>query len=174
MASRRTFRRILTRKRAIWVNIPFASVAFTETVNTQQLLVPEDWESQFSGNANETCTLRAIVGELIWSQTAVGTAGNVGYWGIYLADKDATVVPTFSVAGMSDVSWLRTGSRKVTASVTASAIEQTHIGSQEVSVMAKRKLTSRDAIYIAAQFGTDAATPAGTLGGILRFLIARN
>jgi len=162
------------RKRAIWVNIPFSAVTFSETVNTQQLVVPEDWESQFSGNANETCVLRAIVGELVWSQTAVGTAGGNGFWGIYVADKDATVVPTFSVAGMSDVSWLRTGSRKTSASITASAIEQTFVGTQPIAVKSKRKLSSRDAIYIAAQFGTDAASPAGTLGGLLRFLIARN
>ena len=177
MAFRRFARRPVARgvrKKAIWINIPFGNVAFTETVNNQLLLAPEDWEAQFTGLANESCSLRAIVGELVWSQTAVGTAGGCGFWGIYISDKDATVLPTFSVVGMGDVDWLRTGARKTSATVTASAIEQTYVGTQEVTVKARRKLKSRDAVYIAAQFGTDAASPAGTLGGLLRFLIVRD
>jgi len=170
----RTRRSLALRKKAIWVNVPFGSVAFTETVGTQLLVAPEDWEAQFGGNANETCSLRAIVGELVWSQTVVGTAGGNGFWGIYIADKDATVAPTFSVAGMADVDWLRTGSRKTSATVTASAIEQTVVGTQAIQVKARRRLKSRDSIYIAAQFGTDAASPAGVLSGLLRFLIARD
>ena len=162
------------RKKAIWVNVPFGNVAFTEAVGNQVLVVPEDWEAQFGGNANETCSLRAIVGELNWVQTVVGTAGGNAFWGIYISDKDATVVPTFAVAGMADVDWLRTGARSTTASVTASVLQSTVLGVQPIMIKARRKLKSRDSIYIAAQFGADAASPAGVLGGLLRFLIARD
>ena len=46
------FRRVacrVPRKRAVWVNIPFGSVAFSEVVGNQDLLVPEDWEASFTG-----------------------------------------------------------------------------------------------------------------------------
>jgi len=175
MAFRRTTRfRRGPRKRAIWVNIPFGAVAFTETVGTQGLLLPEDWEAQFAGSSNETAVLRAVVGELCWSQTTVGTAGGVGYWGIYIADKDATVPPTFSVAGMADSDWLRVGARITSSSVTATLVQTLHEGTQAIDIRAKRKLKSRDTVWIAAQFGTDAAAPAGSLSGILRFLVARD
>ena len=167
-------RSLALRKKAIWVNIPFGSVAFTETVGSQSLILPEDWEAQFSGSANETCSLRAIVGELIIQQTVVGTAGGTLFWGIYIADKDATVPPTFSIAGMADSDWLRTGCRGTSSSVTDSINAHTWGATQPILVKARRKLKSRDAIYIAAQFGTDAAAPAGVIGGMLRFLIARD
>jgi len=162
------------RKKAVWVNVPFAAIAFTETVGAQLLVTAEDWEAQFGGNANETAVLRAIVGEVTVIQTAVGTAGNTGYWGLYIADKDATVPPTFSQAGMGDVDWLHVGARAVTTSVTASVLQSTHIGTEPILVRAKRKLKSRDAIYIVGGYAAEAATPAGTLGGLLRFLIARD
>jgi len=173
MAFRRTIVRRGPRKRAIWVNIPFASVAFSESVGTQGLVVPEDWEAQFAGSSNETAVLRAVVGQITWSQTAVGTAGGTGYWGIYINDKDATVAPTFSVAGMADADWLHVGARAISGSVTATLVAsiQSH---QEVAIRAKRRLKSRDTIWIAAQFGADAASPTGTLGGLLRFLISRD
>jgi len=169
-----TRRRILTRKRAIWVNIPFGNVAFTESVGNQLLLTPEDWEAQFAGAANETAVLRAVVGQIVWSQTVVGTAGGNGFWGIYIADKDSTVPPTFSTAGMGDYDWLRVGTRLTSSSVTATLVQTLREGTEEIFIRAKRRLKSRDAIYIAAQFGTDAASPAGVLGGILRFLVARD
>ena len=161
------------RKRAIWINVPFGAVSFTETANTQQLLVPEDWESQYAGNGNEVATLRAIVGEIIVMQTTVGTAGGNAFWGMYIADKDATVLPSFSVAGMADVDWLRTGVRGTSATVTASVLQASNQFTVPIAVKAKRRLKSRDAIYICAQYGTDAAAPAGVLSGLLRFLVAR-
>ena len=161
------------RKRAIWINVPFGAVNFTESANTQQLLVPEDWESQYAGNGNEVATLRAIVGEIVVMQTVVGTAGGNAFWGMYIADKDATVVPSFSVAGMADVDWLRTGVRGTSSTVTASVLQSSNQFTIPIAVKAKRRLKSRDAIYIAAQYGTDAAAPAGVLCGLLRFLVAR-
>jgi len=163
-----------TRKRAIWVNIPFGAVAFTESVGNQLLLTAEDWEAQFAGAANETAVLRAVVGQLTWSQTVVGTAGGNAFWGIYIADKDSTVPPTFSTAGMGDYDWLRVGSRITSSSVTATLVQTLREGTEDIHIKAKRRLKSRDAVYIAAQFGSDAASPAGVLGGILRFLVARD
>jgi len=176
MAFRRrtSVRRVGTRKRAVWINIPFGGISFSETVNTQQLVVPEDWEAQFSGNSNETAVLRAVVGQFVWQQTVVGTAGGQGYWGIYIADKDATVVPTFSVAGMADVDWLRTGCRPTASAVTDSKGACTWSAVEPIEIRAKRRMKSRDAIYLAAQFGTDAASPAGLFSGLLRFLVARD
>jgi len=162
------------RKKAIWVNVPFGAVAYTESAGNQLLLVPEDWEAQFTGLANETCSLRAIVGEITLQQTVVGTAGGNAFWGIYVSDKDATVVPSFSTSGMADVDWLRTGIRATTASITASVLQSTSLSVIPVAVKAKRKLKSRDSVYIVAQFASDAAAPAGVLSGLLRFLIARD
>jgi len=174
MAFRRrmTVRRTGTRKRAIWVNIPFGSIAFTETVGTQLLVVPEDWEAQFSGASNETAVLRAVVGDLGIEQTTVGTTGGNGFFGIYIADKDATVPPTFSVAGMADSDWLHVGAFGTASTlVTQTSASLSH---RAIQIRAKRRLKSRDAIYVAAQYGTDAAAPAGVLYGMLRFLIARD
>jgi len=160
------------RKKAVWINIPFGNVAFTETVGSQVLVLPEDWEAQFSGQANETAVLRAIVGDIGVLQTVVGTTGGNGFFGIYINDKDATVPPTFSVAGMADADWLHTGAFGTASTlVTQTSASLSH---RPVAFRAKRRLKSRDAIYIAAQFGTDAASPAGTLYGLLRFLIARD
>ena len=36
------------RKRAIWVNIPFGGVNFSEVAGEQLLLLPEDWEASFT------------------------------------------------------------------------------------------------------------------------------
>jgi len=158
------------RKRAIWVNIPFSFI-YTESVGNQLLLAPEDWEAQFGGNANETAVLRAIRGAVYWHQTVAGTLGTAAFWGIYISDKDATVVPTFSVAGMADVDWLWTDTycTQGTVSGTGAAVQR-----QQLEIKSKRRLKSRDAVYICAQFGTDLVSPAGIIGGIARFLVARD
>jgi len=171
---RTNVRRAGTRKRAVWINIPFGSVAFTETVGNQDLLVPEDWEASFTGLTQEGAVLRAIVGELVWTQTVVGTAGGNAFWGIYMAGANETAVPVFTTSGMSEVVWLRTGSRMTSASVTASVVQTLYQGVQPIEIKAKRRLDTRTKISICAQFGADAATPAGTLGGLLRFLVARD
>jgi len=176
MAFRSRSRRSIARprKRAIWVNIPFGSVAFTESVGNQALVVPEDWEAQFSGNNNETCSLRAVVGELCFTQTVVGTAGGNYFWGMYIAGANETAVPVFTVAGMGEVDWLRTGCRTTSSVLTDSKGANTWGAVQPIALKAKRKLKSRDTIYICAQFGADLASPAGVIGGLLRFLIARD
>jgi len=175
MAFRRRPRisRLATKKKALWVNIPFGSVSFTESVGNQALLIPEDWEAQFSGTGNETAVLRAIVGALMVQPTVAGTIGTTGFWGIYIAGANETAVPTFTVAGMSEVDWLLTGAFG-TAGTLVSGSSSQPINTQHVFVRAKRRLKSRDSIYICAQYGADAASPAGVLGGILRFLVARD
>ena len=57
-----------------------------------------------------------------------------------------------------------------------SAVSSTNVSTQrmEVNIKSKRKLTSKTAIYIGGQVGVDAASPAFTVGGILRFLVARD
>jgi len=177
MAFRRTTRRGAPRglrKKAVWINIPFGAVAFTESVGNQVLLVPEDWEAQFTGLAIESCVLRAVVGELVFQQTTAGTAGGNYFWGMYIADANNTVVPTFTVAGMSENIWLRTGCRATASTVTDSKGACTWGATQPIEVAAKRRLTSRDSISICAQFGADAASPAGVINGLLRFLVARD
>ena len=173
---KRTFRRAVRRprKRAIWVNIPFGGVAFTESVGNQVLLVPEDWEASFTGLGNEQAVLRAIVGEIVLQQTTVGTAGGNYFWGIYIAGANETAVPSFTTSAMSEVDWLRVGARGTTGSITSSVLQSTMLSSQPIEIRAKRKLKSRDQISICAQFANDAATPAGVLSGILRFLVARD
>jgi len=170
---RRTVRRTGARKRAIWVNIPFGGVNYSETVGRQLLLVPEDWEASFTGLANEHAVLRAVVGEVVFSQTVVGTSGGNLFWGIYLAGIDKAV-PVFTTTGMSDVSWLRTGARATSSSVSASALQASHLLSQPIDIKAKRKLDTNMQISICAQYGADAASPAGVMSGILRFLVARD
>jgi len=162
-----------TRKRAIWVNIPFGGVNFTESVGAQLLLVPEDWEATFTGLANEHAVLRAVVGEICIQQTTAGTSGGNMFWGIYLAGIDKTT-PVFTTTGMSDVSWLRTGVRPTSGSVTASAVQSSNQFVEKISIKAKRKLDTNQQITICAQYGADAASPAGVLSGLLRFLIARD
>jgi len=176
MAFRRSTRRATrgVRKRAVWINIPFGNVNFTESVGDQLLLVPEDWESQFTGLANESATLRAIVGEIFITQTVAATAGAGMFWGMYITGVDATVVPTFTTAGMSEVDWLRTGVRAGSSSITASVLQSTNLSVIPIAVKAKRKLKSRDAIHICAQYGADIGSPAGIMGGLLRFLVARD
>jgi len=169
----RTPRRGPARKRAVWVNIPFGGVAFSETAGKQLLLVPEDWEASFTGLTNERAVLRAIVGEIVIMQTTAGTLGGNMFWGIYLAGIDKAT-PVFTTTGMSDVSWLRTGARPTTASVTATANQGANIFTQTIDIAAKRKLDTNSQISLVAQYGADAASPAGVLSGILRFLIARD
>jgi len=172
---RKTFSRGRSpRKKAIWINIPFGAVNFTESVGNQVLLVPEDWEAQFTGLANESCTLRAVVGEIILMQSVVGTLGGNAFWGIYLTSANETVVPTFSTTGMSEVDWLRTGVRGTSSTVTASVLQSSNQFTIPIAIKSKRKLKSRDSIYICAQYATDAASPAGILSGLLRFLVARD
>jgi len=173
MKYRPRIRRTGTRKRAVWVNIPFGGVNFTESVGRQLLLVPEDWEASFTALTNEHAVLRAIVGEIVFTQTTAGTAGGNFFWGIYLAGIDKAV-PVFTTTGMSDVSWLRTGARATSSVVTQSATVFSSLMSEQVAVMAKRKLDTNSQISICAQYGADAASPAGIMSGILRFLVARD
>jgi len=170
---RRFLRTRVARKRAIWVNIPFGGMNFTESVGRQLLLVPEDWEASFTGLANESAVLRAVVGEIVFSQTTAGTAGGNFFWGIYMAGIDKAV-PVFTTTGMSDVSWLRTGARATSSVVTQSATVFSAIMSQSIDITAKRKLTTNSQISLCAQYGADAASPAGVASGILRFLVARD
>jgi len=161
------------RKRAVWINIPFGGVAFTETVGNQDLLVPEDWEASFTGLTQERAVLRAVVGQIHLIQDTAGTVGGDLFWGIYLAGTNETAVPTFTTSGMSEVVWLTTGSRPTSNVITQSAtifMSQP----QEINVKAKRKLDTRTKIAICAQYGADAASPSGKLGGLLRFLVARD
>ena len=161
------------RKKAVWVNIPFGAVAFTESVGSQLLLTPEDWEAQFGGNDNETAVLRAIVGTLTIQQTVIGTIGTTGFWMLYINDKDATVVPNFTVADLGDIDILRTGAFG-TSGALVGATEGQPSNSIPITVKAKRRLKSRDAVRLALQYGADAAAPAGVAGGLLRFLVARD
>jgi len=170
---RRTVRRTGARKRAIWVNIPFGGVNFSETAGKQLLLVPEDWEASFTGLANEHAVLRAVVGEICLVQTVIGTLGGNMFWGIYAAGIDKAT-PVFTTTGMSDVSWLRTGVRPAAGSVTATANQATSLFTQCIDIKAKRKLDTNTQISLVAQYGSDAASPAGMLSGILRFLVARD
>jgi len=174
MKFRTRTRRVVARKRAVWVNIPFGSVPFTESVGAQLLLVPEDWEASFTGLTNESAVLRAIVGEISLLPTTAGTAGGGQlFWGIYLAGIGAAV-PTFSTTGMSEVTWLTTGSRAPTSALSSNFLQQSNLFTEKIFVKAKRKLTTQMQISICAQYGSDAASPAGTLGGLLRFLVARD
>ena len=170
---RRTSVRRGPRKRAVWVNIPFGAVAFSETAGRQILLVPEDWEASFTGLTNEHAVLRACVGELVFSQNVVGTAGNNFFWGIY-AHGIGAAVPVFTTTGMSDVSWLRVGARATTASVTSSVLQSTSLSSQGIDIKSKRKLDTTMQISIVAQYSSEAAAPNGVMSGILRFLVARD
>ena len=161
------------RKKAIWANVTINSQAFTETVGSALLLTPEDWEAQFTGYANETAVLRAVVGEALIQQTTVGTAGNACIWGIYIADKDSTVPPSFqTTGGMGDYDWLHTGAQGVAGTLVTQT--SASLGHYPLRIKAKRRLRSRDAIWIAAQYMSDATAPAGTMGGIFRFLVARD
>jgi len=161
------------RKRAIWVNIPFGAVAFTESSGNQVLLVPEDWEASFTGLANERAVLRAVVGEIVLMQTTVGTLGGNMFWGIYMAGIDKAT-PVFTQTGMSDVSWLRTGVRPTAGSVSATANQATSLFTEQINIKSKRKLDTNQQISLVAQYGADAAAPAGIMSGLLRFLVARD
>jgi len=173
MRRRTSVRRAGTRKRAVWVNIPFGGVNFSETAGEQLLLLPEDWEASFTGLSNERAVLRAVVGEVIFAQTVVGTAGNNLFWGLYLSGLGAAT-PVFTTTGMSTVSWLRTGVRAVTNSITNSQSMVLSNYAQQIDVKAKRKLDSSLKLSIVAQYGADAASPAGIMSGLLRFLVARD
>jgi len=175
MAFRRrtSVRRGGPRKRAVWVNIPFGDVNYSETVGRQLLLVPEDWEASFTGLTNEHAVLRAVVGEVNFVQTTAGTAGGSLFWGLYLAGIDKAV-PVFTTTGMSDVSWLRTGTRATSSVVTNTQILCGDDFVTKIHVKAKRKLDTNSQISICAQYGADAASPAGIMSGILRFLVARD
>lgn len=156
--------------RAIWINIPFTFTA-SETAAMQLLVAPEDWESQFSGLANEKATLRAVRGELGFAQLTTATVGTPFFFGLCALDSDATVAPNFTVAGMSDADWITTGC--IAAQGSASSANNL-LALRQVEVKAKRRLTSRTAIYITAQFGADATNnPTLTVTGLLRFLVAR-
>jgi len=160
------------KKKPVWVNIPFGVVPYSETVGRQLLLVPEDWEASFTGLTNERAVLKAIVGEVHFVQTVAGTSGGTMFWGIYAAGIDKAV-PVFTTTGMSDVSWLVTGSCPTVTTVT-----QTLVASRQlvipIRIKAKRKLDTNLQISICAQFGSDAAAPAGFFGGLLRFLVTRD
>ena len=161
------------RKRAIWINIPFGGVNYSETAGEQLLLLPEDWEASFTGLSNEQAVLRAVVGEVIFAQTAVGTLGGNLFWGLYMSGLGAAT-PVFTTTGMSTVSWLRVGCRATASSVSSSITTTTSIGTERIEVKAKRKLNSSLKISLVAQYGADAASPAGIMSGLLRFLVARD
>jgi len=174
MPFRRTRRVVRApRKRAVWVNIPFGAVAFTETAGRQLLLVPEDWEASFTGLTNERAVLRAVVGEIVVTQTVVGTLGGNFFWGIYAAGIDKAV-PVFTTSGMSDVSWLRVGARATTNSVSSSNTSASMLNSIPIDITSKRKLDTNTQLSLVLQYGADAASPAGVASGILRFLVARD
>jgi len=162
------------RKRAVWINIPFGGVAFTESVGNQDLLFPEDWEASFTGLSIESATLRAVVGQLCFKQTVVGTVGGNFFWGLYMAGSNETAVPVFTTTGMSENQWLRTGCRPTATAITDSLAANTWQAVEPIEIKAKRKLTSATKISICAQFGADAVAPAGIIGGLLRFLVARD
>lgn len=168
---RRTIRK--ARKRPVWVNIPFGGVNFTESVGNQLLLTPEDWEASFTGLTNERAVLQAVVGEIHLVQTTAGTNGGTCFWGIYVHGIDKAA-PVFTTAGMSDVSWLLTGSRATTSVAASTATNFSKLYTERVAIAAKRKLDTNTQVSICAQFGADAAAPAGFLGGILRFLVVRD
>jgi len=175
MASRMSRRRFTRgpRKRAVWVNIPFGGVNYTESVGAQLLLTPEDWEASFTGLTNEHAVLRAVVGQVCFTQTTAGTAGGNLFWGIYLAGIDKAI-PVFTTVGMSDVSWLTTGVRATSSVVTNTMIMGLETWVSKISIKAKRKLDTNSQITICAQYGSDAASPAGVMSGLLRFLVARD
>jgi hypothetical protein len=161
----------VARKRALWVNIPFV-FSFSETAGNQLLLSPEDWEAQFTALGMEKATLRAVRGVLWWHQTVAGTlATSAGFWGIYKTDITNTAAPVWTVTGMGTQDWLHTDSWCIqgTLSGTTAALQR-----RDIKIVTKRKLSSKDAIYICGQIGADAASPAANVGGILRFLIARD
>jgi len=159
------------RKRAIWVNIPF-TYTMAEVAGFQTLVIPEYWEAQFSGENNETATLRAIRGAVSWQQTANGTLGRSFFWGLGIMDVNATVVPSFSIAGMAEVDWLHVDAFAAQGSFTGTVAA---LQSKEIAVKAKRKLKSRDQIFISGQSEPDAAAnPTANINGVLRFLIARD
>jgi hypothetical protein len=169
MRRRFPLRRGARKRSMIWVNIPFTHV-INETASFALLLLPEDWERAFTGTANETATLVGIKGVVGWVQTANATLGIPAFWGLAIQDKDATVSPSFSVAGMGDVDWLHVDSffAHATAVGTNAPIQR-----EQFHTSVKRKLKSRDAVIITGQFGADAgANPIATLGGVLRFLVA--
>jgi len=162
------------RKRAVWINIPFGGVAFTESVGNQDLLFPEDWEASFTGLSIENAVLRAVVGQLVFKQNVVGTVGGNFFWGIYMAGANETAVPVFTTTGMSENVWLRTGCRPTASSITDSLASNTWQAVEPIEIGVKRRISSKDKISICAQFGSDAAAPAGIIGGLLRFLVARD
>jgi len=165
-----------TRKRAVWVNIPFGNLGYSETANALILLTPEDWEASFTGLTNESATLRAIVGQIHIVQNTAGTRGGDMFWGIYMHGASDITVPTFSTSGMSEYTWLRTGSRAVSSVITDGLqMSQIYCAVEEINIKARRKLTSAVNISICAQFGADpGAAPTGIIGGLLRFLVARD
>jgi len=159
------------RKRAIWVNIPFL-FTFSETATNSLLVTPEDWEAQFSGLSMESATLRATVGVVWWHQTAAGTLATAAcFWGIYRTDINDTAAPVWTVTGMGTQDWLHCDSFAVqgTLSGTNAAIQR-----RDIRLVSKRKLTSKTKLFICGQIGSDAASPTVNVGGILRFLIARD
>ena len=137
------------------------------------MLLPGDWEAQFTGNANERATLRAIVGEISIVQTVAGTNGGAFFWGLYAAGTGAAA-PAFTTGGMGGYDWLHVGCRSTTSVATSVALNFSLNYVDEIRIKAKRKLTSNTEISIAAQFSADPATPSGFASGLLRFLVARD
>jgi len=172
--SRSRRRASMPRKRAIWCNIPFGLVQFTESAGAQLLLTAEDWEAQFTSLANERAVLRAIVGNVTIQQTTVGTLGGTLFWGIYMTDANVTTTPVFTQTGMSEWDWLLTGCRPTSSSVTATAQQSSLDFVNPINIKAKRRMTSQDEIRIVFQYAADVAAPAGVAGGLLRFLVARD
>ena len=82
MRRRMTIRRA-PRKPLVWINIPFGSVAFSKLWATRTSWCPRTGKRASQDSRRKRAVLRAIVGEIVWKQTAVGTAGGNGFWGIY-------------------------------------------------------------------------------------------
>jgi len=93
------------------------------------------------------------------------------FWGVYKTDITNTAAPTWTVTGLGTQDWLHTDSFCIqgTLSGTNAAIQR-----RDMLIKTKRKLDSKSAIYICGQIGADAASPSVNVGGILRFLIARD
>jgi len=142
-----------------------------ESAGFQALLVPEYWEAQFGGEANETAVLKAIRGAVCWQQSGAGTTGSNYFWGLCIMDKDGTVAPAFAIAGMGDVDWLHVDcfGMQATASSANAPIQRS-----EIAVKSSRRLRSRDQIVICGQSPADAGTPTATIVGILRFYVVRD
>ena len=157
----------------IWVNkIAEFTVNDTLTVGGE-ILTSNDWQTGAS-ESFERSTLLRIVGCCFYNQVANATSADVPYtmWALY---KDAAGIasgfpaptsPTF----MATVDVLRWSGFMLasTASGTLALMQR-----EEIDITTKRKLSSGDSIYIAANIPTDTVSPTVNLVFALRFLVDR-